>query len=753
MLFRNPSLKRKLVGTIFKTSLSVLLLTCVLLFYYEIHSYRQATARNLSSMADIIAANSSAVLIFNDQNLAQQILAGLRVEPDITAAAFFDNNGKLFAKYPAALPDSAFPTSPEPGGIEIQTAQLMLFKPVMQGQSRVGTLFLQENLNLTSHLKVYGLVLFLILAGSGILALFLSNFFQRQISEPLLSLAKVAKTVSKQKDYSARATKTSDDEVGDLTEAFNSMLNQIQASHSALSQSEEKFVRFMRHLPGLAWIKNRGGQYVYANAAAQKIFGKDAENLYGKTDKEIFPPKTAEQFQRNDQMALNSDVGIQAIESLQHADGSVHYSLVSKFAIRGAGSETTHIGGMAIDITERKNAEEKLKQAHEETLAASRAKDDFLAALSHELRTPLNPVLLVASDAANNSQLPEQTRASFEMIRRNVELEARLIDDLLDLTRITRGKLLLDQRPLNMHDVLQQAIATVRMDAEKKQIALALDFRADIQIVFGDAARLQQVFWNVLKNAVKFTPDGGKITVKTFMKGDALFIKIIDTGIGMNAEELGRVFDAFAQGDHAEGGAHRFGGLGLGLTISRKLVELHSGSIHASSEGKGRGATFQIQLPLAQITKKDGTLPSTKSPARISPSTLSARADTKPLRILLVEDHEPTRTALTHLLARRRYEVATAASLSEARSVAAKENFDVLISDIGLPDGSGYDLMAEFRQRYGLKGIALTGYGMEQDVARSQKSGFMAHLTKPVRMESLDGALAAILDGKPNSVA
>jgi signal transduction histidine kinase/CheY-like chemotaxis protein len=566
------------------------------------------------------------MLIYDDQKLAGQMLSGLRADPAITAAAFFDKNGKLFAAYPADLPAFAFPITPGPDGIKFRAAQLTLCKPVIQEQSRVGTLYLRENLDLFQHLQVYGLVLFLILAGSGVVAMFLSNLFQRRITGPLSNLTDVAKTVSSRKDYSVRATKTSGDEVGDLTEAFNSMLDQIQASHSAL------------------------------------------------------------------------------------------------------------------------------KLAHEETLAASRAKDDFLAALSHELRTPLNPVLLVASDAANNPQLPAGTRADFEMIRRNVELEARLIDDLLDLTRITRGKLLLDWQLLDAHHVLQEAMATVRMEAEKKEIRLAPVLHAGDHAVYGDSVRLQQVFWNVLKNAVKFTPEGGKITVKTFTQDERLFIQIIDTGIGMNSEELKRAFDAFSQGDHAEGGAHRFGGLGLGLAISRMLVELHSGSIHASSEGRGQGATFLIQLPLARTVKNDGALPSAKSAARILPAASSARTDAEPLRILLVEDHEPTRTALTHLLARRRYEVAAAASLSEARAFAGKQKFDVLISDIGLPDGSGYDLMAELRERYGLKGIALTGYGTEQDVARSQKSGFVAHLTKPVRMESLDSALATFLDDKPDLV-
>ena len=366
------------------------------------------------------------------------------------------------------------------------------------------------------------------------------------------------------------------------------------------------------------------------------------------------------------------------------------------------------------DITDRKLAEEELKRARDEAVAASRAKDDFLAALSHELRTPLNPVLLVTSDAANNPQLPAGTRADFEMIRRNVELEARLIDDLLDLTRVIRGKLSLDRHSLDAHNVLREAIATVRTDAEKKQITLALDLRAAERTVSGDSVRLQQVFWNVLQNAVKFTPEAGKITVKTFAKDGALFIKIIDTGIGMNPEEIKRIFKPFSQGDHAVGGSHRFGGLGLGLAISRMLVELHSGSIHAASEGKGRGAAFLIQLPLARAAKNGGASPPAKSPGPILPTATFAGAKAEPLRILLVEDHEPTRTALVQLLARRRYEVAAAASLAEARAAAGEQHFDVLISDIGLPDGSGFDLMAELRERHGLKGIALTGYGMER---------------------------------------
>lgn len=612
MPFRNVPLKRKLVGIILLTSMLVLFLTCIMLFYYEVRSYRKTVTRNLSSLADIIAANSASVLIFDDQTLAQKILAGLQVEPEIEAAAFYDEDGQLYATYSASAKSATnFATSPEPDGIRIQGSYLKLYEPIVQENRRVGTLYLEGDLNLTPHLKIYGLVLLTILVASGIIAFFLSNVFQRQISEPLLNLAAVAAAVSERKDYSVRAKKVGNDELGYLTDAFNFMLSRIQASHN-------------------------------------------------------------------------------------------------------------------------------------ETLAALRAKDDFLAALSHELRTPLNPVLLVASDAAANPDLSAATRADFEMIRRNVELEARLIDDLLDLTRITRGKLSLDLRLLDVHFVLKEAVSTVRAEAEIKNIEIELDLRAEDPSVYGDAVRLQQVFWNVLKNAVKFTPDSGKVAVKTFAGDGSLFIKVIDTGIGLKPAELERVFDAFSQGEHADGMTHRFGGLGLGLAISRRLIELHSGSIHASSSGPGTGSTFTIQLPLMRSEQNAGakiTAGSAAAAKLSSTTTLTKR----PRRILLVEDHEQTRTVLMQLLVRRHYDVVPAGSVAQARAEAdnGSRKFDLVISDIGLPDGNGYDLMNELREKFNLKGIALTGYGMERDVARSQSSGFIAHLTKPVRMETLDNALAS----------
>lgn len=256
---------------------------------------------------------------------------------------------------------------------------------------------------------------------------------------------------------------------------------------------------------------------------------------------------------------------------------------------------------VSLDITARHQFEVDLAQARDRAEAASRAKDDFLAALSHELRNPLNPVLLTAGAALLDPGLSHDDREQWEMVHRNVTLQARLIDDLLDLTRVARGKFSLQVKPLDLHHLVRDALANVRADflAKRQLCELALD--ASVVQVQGDNARLQQVLWNLLKNASKFTPEGGSIRITSCNPGTngSVRLAVTDNGIGLTPEELGRIFEAFVQGDHSQqrGGAHRFGGLGLGLAISQQIVQLHSGRIWAESEGRERGATFYIELP------------------------------------------------------------------------------------------------------------------------------------------------------------
>ena len=385
----------------------------------------------------------------------------------------------------------------------------------------------------------------------------------------------------------------------------------------------------------------------------------------------------------------------------------------------------------------------ELEEARDVAERANQAKDEFLAALSHELRTPLNPVLLLATEAAADPALPAAVRRDFEEIARNVMLEARLIDDLLDLTRITQGKLHLDLRPVDAHAALRAALETTQPEIRAKNLTVKLDWRARETGLHADTVRLQQILWNILKNAAKFTPAGGTIRIETENLDGELVIRITDTGVGMEPAELARIFNAFAQGNHAKASTgHRFGGLGLGLAISRRLVELHGGSIAATSAGPGTGSTFSLTLPVYRAMSLPGR------------AALAARAPLRSnggmKRLLVVEDHAATRVSLVRMMERRGYEVRSAESLAQARELVETEAFDLVLSDLGLPDGSGHELMMELGGRSGIPGIALSGFGMETDVMESRSSGFVAHLTKPVTAQALDAALESVTSMHPN---
>ena len=530
--------------------------------------------------------------------------------------------------------------------------------------------------------------------------------------------------------------------IGDKTRVYHTAIIDLSArqkADTAIRASEGRFRHMANNAPVLIWIADTTKACIWFNKRWLDFVGRPMETEIGGGWAENVHSDDLQRCVKIYSESFDARRPFEMEYRLRRNDGEYRWILDQGIPLHDESGKFTGYIGSCIDITDRKRGEDELKHAKDETEKASRAKDDFLAALSHELRTPLNPVLLIASDAAKNHDLPPRVRTDFDTIRKNVELEARLIDDLLDMTRVARGKLALERRELDLHAVLRDAIATVQGEIEQKKIVLSLRLDAVRHSILGDAARLQQIFWNVLKNAIKFTPESGIIAVETqSVANEKLVTKITDTGIGMNSQELNRVFVAFSQGDHAEGGSHRFGGLGLGLAISRALVEKQSGRIRAESGGKGRGATFTIEFPLLKKIeiKSSGTL---KRFARKVP----AGKNPVPLRILLVEDHEPTRTSLTQLLLRRNYKVTSAASLAEARSLAQTEKFDLLVSDIGLPDGNGFDLMKEFHAHHGLRGVALTGYGMEEDVQRSYDAGFVTHLTKPVKMESLDEALAA----------
>jgi PAS domain S-box-containing protein len=399
-------------------------------------------------------------------------------------------------------------------------------------------------------------------------------------------------------------------------------------------------------------------------------------------------------------------------------------------------------GGLIVcrDITDRKRVAEALKNAKELAEAASRSKDQFLAILSHELRTPLTPVLLTVSAMLDKTPIAADFRQSLEMIRRNIELEARLIDDLLDVARASCGRMSLDFKVVDAHDVIHEALTVCGSEIHAAEIRLILDLAAAEHHVNADPARLQQVFWNFIKNAVKFTPQGGWLAIRTRNEegspngsgGSRLIIEVADSGIGIEPDVLPRIFDPFEQGSVTL--RRRYGGLGLGLAISRSVIDAHGGRLTASSEGKDRGSTILLELMTV----------SPPAPAAAAlPPALDGNPQPQALRILLVEDNKETLRCLTALLGCF-HAVRPAAMLSSALEFATTEEFDLVLSDIELPDGTGLELMHELRKTHSTPGIAMSGFGSEDDIRLSRSAGFAEHLIKPIDIRSLENVIQRV---------
>lgn len=402
----------------------------------------------------------------------------------------------------------------------------------------------------------------------------------------------------------------------------------------------------------------------------------------------------------------------------------------------------------AADLIERKQAEvererllEREQFARTEAERANQIKDEFLAVLSHELRSPLNPILGWTSLLRTGNLNPHQQVEALATIERNAKLQVQLIDDLLDIARIMRGKLTLNAAPTTLSTVISAAVEAVQFTAEAKQIQMRLDLDPPIAPVLGDAARLQQVLWNLLTNAVKFTPPSGQVTVELRQFEQSAQIRVIDTGRGIRSEFLPYVFEYFRQEDAST--TRRFGGLGLGLAIVRQIVELHGGIVRAESPGENQGATFIVQLPCMQQIPpcfRDADLPLDNPIAPLSN-----------LEILMVDDEPDTRTFQSFVLEQSGAKVTATASGLEALQLLDQFIPDLLVSDIGMAEMDGYALIEQVRSRPPHQGgripaIALTAYAGELDQQRARQAGFQAHITKPVEPERLIQEIISLVD-------
>ena len=636
---------------------------------------------------------------------------------------------------------------------------------------------------------------------------------------------------------------------------MNVDITERKRAEEALRKSERRFAQFMRHLPGLAWIKDPDGRYVYANDAAETVFRTRLGELYGKTDQELFPPETAAQFTNNDQQALASESGILTIETLAHADAIVHHSIVSKFPIPGPDGKEIMIGGVAFDITERKQAEEALRKAGErlrfmaESMPqkiftakpngdvdyfnqqwteftgltfeqirdwgwlqfihpddveenirrwkhsintgkyfhlehrfrrkdgkyrwhlsrahamrdadgkvlmwigsntdiesqkqtekalqeADRRKDEFLGMLAHELRTPLSAISNVAEILGQQRTSDRDTPRLQAMLTRQTRTLTRMVEDLLEISRITSGKIRLEKELIALSPVISRAVESTRSLMESRRHELIVSEPDSTLRIEVDATRLEQILVNLLSNAAKYTNPGGRIHLIAKQENGGVCLMVRDNGIGISAEMLSRVFEMFTQVDQSL--ERTQGGLGIGLALVRKLVEMHGGTVQATSAGVGQGSEFIVRLPLGTTPRQDrdaiGVAPvqSAIGPAR---------------RILIVEDNQDAAESLATLIELMGHEVRSVHDGASALETAAAFRPDVVLLDIGLPDMDGYEVARRFRQQPGLERIALaalTGWGQEEDRLRARTAGFDHHFVKPIDVDALRAWLAAL---------
>jgi PAS domain S-box-containing protein len=486
-------------------------------------------------------------------------------------------------------------------------------------------------------------------------------------------------------------------------------------------------------VPHLVWTWTAAGECDFVSSQWTGYTGLPPERLLGRQWFALVHPDDVVQVGREWDAATRRNAGFDMEYRLRRHDGVYRW-----FRTRGAPvpdsagvvrqwfGTSTDVDNERLALEERERllrAEQSARQSAED---ANRAKDRFLAMLSHELRTPLTPVLASARMLESLADLPASVRHDIRVIRRNIELEARLIDDLLDVTKVANGKMHLQLEAVDTHELIQAVLDIFRSDVQVREQQIRLDFAARRAHVHADRARMQQMLWNLIKNSAKFTPRGGSITVST-ANDDAgnVLVSVADTGIGIEPERLGRLFTAFEQGDAAT--TRQYGGLGLGLAITRSLAEAHAGTVTATSAGRGKGATFTLRLPAVEP-------PATPPAEEGAPAAHSVL----PLTILLIEDHADTAEVMARLLESLGHTVHARGSVADALAAVDQARHDLIVSDIGLPDGTGLDFIRAYRKQRDTPAIALTGFGMEEDVRRCLEAGFNAHLTKPVNFGQLE---------------
>lgn len=529
-------------------------------------------------------------------------------------------------------------------------------------------------------------------------------------------------------------------------------------------ENDKNFQALAEAIPQIIWTADANGDSGFVSQRWFDYTGLDRKRVRAHEWAQTVHPEDLDRVTKQWSQVAASGENYEVQYRLRDRDGNYRWHLERARAVRDKKGDVIRWFGVCIDIHEQiviqkqmndtanilRTGQEELKQALMKAETAGKMKDEFLATLSHELRTPMSAILGWAEFLTSKARSPEVVKQGLDTIHRNAILQSELISDLLDVSRIICGKFQLSSEVILVTDVVERTVDSCRLMAAEKGIVIEVGEGGEEAKVIGDSSRIQQILWNILTNAIKFTHRGGDIRVFTAVNQDRVDITVRDTGVGISAEFLPHVFERFRQADSSI--TRQYGGMGLGLAIVRHLAEMHEGSIRAESEGIGKGATFIVSLPLAkgeELRQLDGVALSLAPEIDEAPD---CGLDLSGFRILIVDDAIDTLLLLQQVLSVDGAEVLMAHSAAEAFQLFTDNFVDLIISDIGMPGEDGYQLMQRIRSHererdlFSIPAVALTAYARETDIRKSREAGFNRHLAKPLTPKRLHALLSEMLD-------
>jgi PAS domain S-box-containing protein len=733
------SLSGKLMVVMLTTTAIALTAAGAALLFTDLRDNRAAWAGDLDTESAILSLAVQPALSFNDVEGAQRNLNALQARASIQGAALYDAGGQLFAQYTRPLETPLPARRPALAhGVHIDGGDIQLVRPVVQGGETLGTIYLRAHYDVTGRVRAYLSVLGAVMVIGLIAALLASSWLQHVVTQPMESMAHAARQIVEKRDYSFRARRTTPDEIGLVVDAFNNMLDEVQARSLALEDSEKLYRAIGESINYGVWVTDADGRLMYISDSFLRLVGMTAQQAADEGWGRVLHPDDAEATLAAWRECARTGNNWYREHRYLGVDGKYHAILAQGVPIRDADGRIQRWAGINLDISRLKNTERAL-------LEADRRKDEFLATLAHELRNPLAPirnaVRILDSDAADE----RQRKWGREVIARQVQRMSLLLDDLLDVSRITRGQLELKKDYVDLRSMINVAVETARPLLDAKRHQLSIDLPAGSMRLEADPLRLSQVVGNLLTNAAKYTDPGGRIELVARLEGTELVIAIRDNGIGLSAEVMPGLFTMFSQVDSAIDRAE--GGLGIGLSLVKGLVALHGGRVEVHSEGLGHGSEFIVRLPHKVL-----------APARpAAPEETEGAANASAVRrgrILVADDNRDAAESLGMVLRFLGYEVSVAANGPEALELGAQQRPDAAVIDIGMPGMSGHEVARRMRREaWGRRAIlvALTGWGQDQDKQAALAAGFDEHLTKPVDPDHVERVLATRLQNARSS--